>query len=82
MQNTSYSCPILIKVEFSGQILEKYSNIKFRENPSSGSRIIHANGQTDMTKQIVAFFFFAILRKPKNNEPKTVVFVQNVTVYV
>jgi len=29
-----------MKREFSGQIVEKYSNIKFRENPSRGSRVI------------------------------------------
>jgi hypothetical protein len=27
-----------IKIEFSGQIFEKYCNIKFHKNPSSGSR--------------------------------------------
>jgi len=27
-----------MKFEFSGQIFGKYSNIKFHENPSSGSR--------------------------------------------
>jgi hypothetical protein len=27
-----------MKLEFSGQIFEKYSNIKFNENPSSGSQ--------------------------------------------
>jgi hypothetical protein len=26
-----------MKLEFSGQVLEKSSNIKFNENPSSGS---------------------------------------------
>jgi hypothetical protein len=31
-------CPILVKLEFSGQIFEKYSNIKFHKNPASGSR--------------------------------------------
>jgi len=30
-----------MKLEFYRQILEKkYSNIKFRENPSSGSRVV------------------------------------------
>jgi len=29
MQSTRYSCQISIKPEFSRQILEKYSNIKF-----------------------------------------------------
>jgi hypothetical protein len=35
-----YACQILMKLEFSGQILEKYSNIKFHENPSNGSRVV------------------------------------------
>jgi len=30
-------CQILMKQEFSQQILEEYSNIKFHINPSSGS---------------------------------------------
>jgi hypothetical protein len=35
-----------MKHEFSLQILEKSSNIKFRENPFSGSRVVPC-GQTD-----------------------------------
>jgi hypothetical protein len=41
-----HSCPILMKIEFSSQIFEKYSNIEFHENPSRGSWIV-ACGQTD-----------------------------------
>jgi len=37
---------IVIKREFSRQILEKYSNIKFHENPSNGSRCVPW-GRTD-----------------------------------
>jgi len=55
---TRYSCQILIKLEFSRHISEKYSNIKFHENPSSGSRSVPC-GQTDMTKRTVAFRNFA-----------------------
>ena len=51
---TLYSCPILIKLDFSRHILEEYSNIKFLENPSSGSLVFLANRRTDMVKQIVA----------------------------
>ena len=29
-----FSCQIVMNLEFSGQIFEKYSNIKFHENPS------------------------------------------------
>ena len=52
-----------MKLEFSCQIFEKYSNVKFHENPSSGSRVVQyertTEGQTDMTKLIVAFRNFA-----------------------
>jgi hypothetical protein len=37
---THYSCQILMALEFSGQIFEKYSNIKFLENHSSGSPVV------------------------------------------
>jgi len=46
---------------FSPQIFESYSNIKFHENPSSGSRVVpcaQMDGRTDMTKLIVAFCNF------------------------
>jgi len=46
-----------MKVEFTGQFFEKYSNIKFHENPSSGSRVVlcgRTDGRTDMTNLIVA----------------------------
>ena len=46
---------ILMKTEFSRQIFEKYSNIKFRENSSVGAQLFHADGQADMTKLIIAF---------------------------
>jgi len=51
-----------MKLEFSRQIFEKYSNIKFHGNPSSGSRVVpcgRTNGQTDTTKLIIAFRNFA-----------------------
>ena len=35
-----------MKLEFSRQIIEKYPNIKFRENPLSGSRVFQC-GWTD-----------------------------------
>jgi hypothetical protein len=40
-------------VKFFEQIFEKYKNIKFRENPSSGSRVApcgRTGGQRSMTK--------------------------------
>jgi hypothetical protein len=46
MYSTRYSCPILMKLEFSGQNFAKYSNIEFHQNPSSGSQVVPF-GQTD-----------------------------------
>ena len=37
MLSTRYSCRILIKLEFSRQIFQEISNIKFNQNPSGGS---------------------------------------------
>jgi len=48
-----------MELEFSGQILEKHSNIKFNRNPFSDSRVVPC-GRTDMRKQTVAFRSFAI----------------------
>jgi hypothetical protein len=53
----SYSYQSLMKLKFSRQIFEKYSNIKFHENPSSWRRVITC-GQTVMTQQLLV----AILR--------------------
>jgi hypothetical protein len=47
-----------MKFEFSGQIFEKVSNIKFHQNPSSENRVVPC-GRTDRTKLIVAFRNFA-----------------------
>jgi hypothetical protein len=40
MESTCYSCPILMNLEFSGQILEYYSDKKFSENRSRGGRYV------------------------------------------
>jgi hypothetical protein len=68
MYSTRYSCQILIKLEFSRQIFEKYPNIKFHKNPSSWSRVVPC-GRTDkhMTKLKVTFRNFA---NPPNNSPQ------------
>jgi len=39
----------LVKFEFSRRIFEKYSNIKFHENPFSGSRVVPC-GRTERLK--------------------------------
>jgi len=38
--NSRHSCHVLIKLQLLLQIFEKYSNVKFHENPSSGSRVV------------------------------------------
>jgi hypothetical protein len=60
-----------MNLKFSQQMFEKYSNIKFNENPSSGVRVVpcrqtdvRTEGQTRLTKLIVAFHNFA--NAPKN----------------
>jgi len=42
-----------MELEFYRQIFEKYSIIKFNENPSSGIRVVPC-GQTDMTNLILS----------------------------
>ena len=64
-----------MKLENSRQIFGKYSVIKFRENPLSGSRFVSrgrvTDGQTVMAKLIVAFF--AVLRT-RLNTPRLGIF--------
>jgi hypothetical protein len=55
--NTWHSYQILIKFKLSRHVVQKYLNIWFHENPSSGSQVIPC-GQTDMTKLKVAFAKF------------------------
>jgi hypothetical protein len=46
MLSARYTSQILMKLEFSQQVFESFSNIEFCENPSSGSRDVHADRQT------------------------------------
>jgi len=51
-----------MKLEFSRRVFERYSNIKFHENPYSGGRVVpcgQTDGPTFITKLIVAFRNFA-----------------------
>jgi hypothetical protein len=53
-----YACPNLMNIEFSRQILEKCSNIKFHENPSIGRRIVLCGqtGRRDETNSSLSQF--------------------------
>ena len=51
-----------MKLEFSRQIFEKYLNIAFHENPSSGSRVVTSRRTDGQTHKYD--FFFA--KAPKN----------------
>ena len=60
-----------MKLEFSPQIFEKYPNVKFNENPFSGSRVVpcgQTDGRTEMTKLIVSFRNFAKAPKKQDEE--------------
>ena len=67
MKSAHYSCLVLIKLEFSRQIVEQ-SRIRFHQNPSSGRRVVscgRTDVQTDLTKLRVAFRNFA--NAPRNS---------------
>jgi hypothetical protein len=62
------------------EVFEKYANIKFHENPSSGSRIVPCggtDGRADMTKLIVAFRNFANAPKKENTSCNANIFNQH-----
>ena len=61
MQGTCYSCQILMKIEFSKQTFEKYSNAKFLENSSSGTPC--CSMRTDRWTDMKIIFAFRIFRK-------------------
>jgi len=49
-----------MKLEYSRHIFDKYSNIKFRENLSSGNRVVECgrtDGQSDETYSRCLQFF-------------------------
>ena len=60
-RNTGSCCQIVMKFEFYQQTFEKYSNMQFNKNPSSGSRAVSC-GQTDRHDE-ASSHFSAILRK-------------------
>jgi len=55
-----------MKLEFPRRIFKKYSNMKFHENPSRGSRVVprgrmdgRTDGRTDVTMLTLAFRNFS-----------------------
>jgi hypothetical protein len=50
---------MLMKLEFSGQIFEKFSITNSINIFPEGAELLHADKRTDMTKLIVAFRNFA-----------------------
>ena len=40
---------ILMKIKFARQLFEKYSDVKFHENPSSGSLVVLADEEVGQT---------------------------------
>jgi hypothetical protein len=46
MSSTRFSCHILIKLEFSRQVFEKYSNIKLHLIRPVGAELFHTDEQT------------------------------------
>ena len=63
MQSTSHSCNILIKLKFSWHIFEKYLNIKFKGNPSSGNRFVPC-GRTDRRDEANRIIFRNFAKTP------------------
>ena len=86
-----YYSHILMKLEFSPQIFERYWNIQISEYPSSGShaaggqthRHRHTDTQThrhtDITKLILAFRHFA---KAPNNAPQLTIIKRHPPKYI
>jgi len=63
-----YSCQVVMKLEFSQQTFENFSNLKFHENPPSESRVVtcgRKDRRSDTTKLLVASRNFA-------NVPETI----------
>jgi len=84
MSSTRYSCHIVMKLQFSQQIFEKCSNIRFHENPSTGNPAIpyiQMDRRTDMTKLIVAFRNSANAPKRQHLQLQFIVDILNFNAY-
>jgi hypothetical protein len=47
MQSAGYSCKFSMQLVLSWQFFEKYSNMKFNDNPSNGNGVVRADRRTD-----------------------------------
>jgi hypothetical protein len=68
MQSTRYSCLVLMKLEFSRQVFEKHSNIKFNENPCSWNRVVpceRTDGRTRRSWQPIFEILWTRLKATK-----------------
>jgi len=64
-----HSCQILMELESSWKIFKKYSNIKFHENPSSGSPVVacrQMDRQTNTRKKKIILAFHNFTNTPKH----------------
>ena len=77
-QISRYVSQILMTFEFLQQIFQKYSNIKFHLNLSSGIRVVlyrrTDRRTTDMTKRIIAFRSFNKALKYHEFIPRGIVY--------
>ena len=58
-----------MKIEYSRQIFENYSNIKIHASPFSGSPVVafgQTDGQTDTKKLVVYYVFFWVVPRRLN----------------
>jgi hypothetical protein len=78
MWSARHSCSSSMKLEFSCQIFEKYSNITFNENLFIGNRVVPCGRQdrrTDMTKLIVSCRKFVNASKNSTFRPQPTVYL-------
>jgi len=64
--SSGYSYRISIKLPFYGKTFEKYSNIKFHDNPSSGSRFVPCGRKQDRHGAANSLFYRNFVNVPRN----------------
>jgi hypothetical protein len=66
MPSAEYFCPVLTELEFSRQVWMSVPNIKFHENPPSGSRVVSC-GRTDGPTWRIYYWYFGTARTRLRN---------------